>query len=338
MVEDREQGGEMQGSEDKHAEAKLELPSLRRFGRRKSKARSPEQTTQIVEAAEPVAEPTAADPVEPPATETRPLPAVDAERRTEDSAPAPSGPAPSEDRARRLPPAPPPADPVTGAESEPEVVEAPDPVEEPLPVEPMSEGPVDQTISARDDGGRSLLESLRRDPGEPLEPEPRRRRARKPRRERKPRRQRRAEDHVGKQPRKLPNVNPYVVAILTGAIVGAVGVALTIGTGRGCEAVRGVGSCGGFGLFAMIVILAIQVILGAALLRAFRLPDSSSTSFLGVGLAAVVVLLFFLSALDSLWMFLVIPVLTAATMTFSWWLTSNFVERPPDDLTGSNLD
>ncbi len=320
MADDRGQGGETQDSADSTEESKLELPSLRLFGRRKKKAAREEDPAPDTGAgAEPVAEPTAADPVEPPESETRTLPPVEDDGPADQAPSAPSGPAPTEERARRLPPVPPPPHPTAGPEPEPEPEEA----------------PVDQAVGARDDGGRSLLESLRRGPGEPAQP--RGERTRKPRRERKVK-ERRVRERAPREPITLPRVNPYVAAVLTGVVIGLVGVGLTLGTGRGCEAVRGVGSCGGFGLFALVVILAVQVILGAALLRGFRLADPSSTSFLGVGLAAVVVLLFFLSALDSLWMFLVVPALTAATMAFSWWLTSNFVERPQDDLTGSNLD
>lgn len=408
MAEDREQEGEMLGSEDDGEQSKLELPSLRLFGRRKKKERAEEPVqADTVEPAEPAAEPTAPDPVEPPGSETRTLPVVEDEPPA-GASPGPSaGPAPTQDRERRMPPGPPPAhpaseeataDPVPTPATEPATEPVPEPVPEPAepivepapePVAPepapttepepepahasvaeptldepvddttsadaayeeqsFEDEPVDQPVGARDDAGRSLLESLRLGRQEtgsgPAEQEER------PPRSRGSRRRRRAEpqpepeaeptaerERAARKPARLPRLNPYPVALVTGVIVGVVGVALTIGTGRGCEAVRGVGSCGGFGLFAMVVILAIQVILGATLLRAFRLPDSSSTSFLGVGLAAVVVLLFFLPVLDSLWMFLVIPALTAATMAFSWWLTSNFVERPQDDLRGSNLD
>ena len=51
----------------------------------------------------------------------------------------------------------------------------------------------------------------------------------------------------------------------------------------------------------------VEVLLGAALLKAFGVADPTSTSFLGVGLVAVLALLFFLSALDSVWMLLVLP-------------------------------
>jgi hypothetical protein len=124
----------------------------------------------------------------------------------------------------------------------------------------------------------------------------------------------------------LPAINPRVAAFVTGALIGLVGVVLAFLAGRGCEAVRGVGSCGGIGLFALLVILAIQILLGAAVLSAWRVYDPVSTSFLGVGLAAVFVLLFLLSSLESVWMFVVIPVLSGLMFVLSWWVTAAFVE------------
>ncbi len=126
----------------------------------------------------------------------------------------------------------------------------------------------------------------------------------------------------------LPVLNPRIAAILCGAVVGLVGVVLSYFASRGCETVRGVGSCGGMGLLALLVILAIEVVLGAILLKALHLSDPTSTSFLGVGLMAVVVVLFLLGSLESTWMMLVIPVVSALTFLLSWWVTTKFVEGP----------
>jgi hypothetical protein len=127
-------------------------------------------------------------------------------------------------------------------------------------------------------------------------------------------------------------IPPRIAALVTGALVGLAGVVLTDLFGRGCEAVRGVGSCGGLGVVALLAILAIEVVLGAALLKAWRLSDPVSTSFLGVGLAAMLVLLFLLGSLESVWMLLVLPVLTAVTFLVSWWVTVSFVENTSDTL------
>jgi hypothetical protein len=132
-------------------------------------------------------------------------------------------------------------------------------------------------------------------------------------------------------PMTLPTINPRIAALVTGLVVGLVGVLLSFGASQGCESVRGVGSCGGVGLFALLAVLVVEVLLGAALLRAFGVVDPTSTSFLGVGLVAVLALLFFLSALDSVWMLLVLPLLTAITFLLSWWVTETFVEQGAGD-------
>ena len=44
------------------------------------------------------------------------------------------------------------------------------------------------------------------------------------------------------------------------------------------------------------------------------------------------VLLFLLSSLESVWMFLIIPLLTVATFVLSWLITETFAETGLDDL------
>lgn len=129
---------------------------------------------------------------------------------------------------------------------------------------------------------------------------------------------------------KLPVISPLIAAVVTGLLVGLLTVVLTYLLNRGCEGVRGVGSCGRFGLLALLLIVAIDVLVGAALLKAWRLTDPTSTAFLGVGLMAVFVLLFLLGALGSSWMLLVIPLVGAAGFLTSWWVTTTFVEENRD--------
>jgi hypothetical protein len=126
---------------------------------------------------------------------------------------------------------------------------------------------------------------------------------------------------------RMPALTGRVAAVSTGVLVGLVGVVLAFLAGRGCESVRGVGSCGGIGLLALLVIVAVQVVLGAVLLQLWRISDPTSTSFLGVGLVAVFVLLFLLGSLESGWMFVVVPVLSALAFLLSLWITTSFVER-----------
>ena len=134
-----------------------------------------------------------------------------------------------------------------------------------------------------------------------------------------------------RKPLVLPRINPYLAAVVVGAFCGLVAVLLEILTQRGCESVRGVGSCGGLGLVALLVILALEIAVGAVLLRAFGVADPTSTSFLGVGIVAVLAMMFFLGSIDSPWMFLVLPVMTAAAFAISYWITDAVVAVPKDE-------
>ena len=140
-----------------------------------------------------------------------------------------------------------------------------------------------------------------------------------------------------RKPLVLPRINPYVAAVIAGVIGGLVGVVLSIGTQRGCESVRGVGSCGGFGLVALLVILVVVVLLGALILRAFQVPEATGTSFLGVGIVAVLTMVFFLGSLESAWMFVVIPALSAASFAISYWVTASIVDVPKDEDMSSSV-
>jgi hypothetical protein len=131
-------------------------------------------------------------------------------------------------------------------------------------------------------------------------------------------------------PLALPRIKPLYAAIITGALSGLAAVLLAIGASRGCEAVRDTSSCGGAGgLLALVAILALEVAIGATLLKAWQIADPASTSFLGVGIVATIAMLVFLDQLDSPWMLLVIPLMTALAFTLSWWVTVSFIDEHP---------
>jgi hypothetical protein len=125
---------------------------------------------------------------------------------------------------------------------------------------------------------------------------------------------------------RLPRIDGRIAAVVTGAVIGVIGVFLGAGATKGCTAVKGNGGCGGLGILSIVVILAAMVLLGGLILRAAHVDDPTSTSFLGVALVAVIAMLFFLGSLDSRWMLVVIPCLTAVTFLLSWWVTQTFVE------------
>jgi hypothetical protein len=125
--------------------------------------------------------------------------------------------------------------------------------------------------------------------------------------------------------RSLPRLSGRAAAALTGAVVGAGGTAATVGALAACEAVRGVSTCGGApGFFVLVAILALMVLSGALLLKAWQTKDPGSTSFLAVGIVAVVAMLVLLDVIDSPWMFLVIPALGAASYLLAHWVATRF--------------
>lgn len=122
--------------------------------------------------------------------------------------------------------------------------------------------------------------------------------------------------------RPLPRPAGATAVALTGGLVGVGGAAAVYTALAGCEAARGVSSCGGApGLLVLTGIIALMVLAGSALLTAFEAPDPRSTSLLAVGLVAVVALLFLLDVLLSPWMFVVVPALSAASYSLAAWVT-----------------
>jgi hypothetical protein len=128
-----------------------------------------------------------------------------------------------------------------------------------------------------------------------------------------------------------PKVPGRVAAAVTGLVVGAAGGVATYGAMEGCEAVRGVSTCGGApGFFILVAILALMVLLGSVLLKAFRVSDTGSTSFLAVGVVAVVAMLVLLDVIFTPAMFVVIPVLSALAFLLAHWVTTRFDEEATD--------
>jgi hypothetical protein len=128
---------------------------------------------------------------------------------------------------------------------------------------------------------------------------------------------------------RLPAVPSRVAALVTGLVVGLFGVAATSLALAGCEAMTGTSSCGGPGFFLLVAILAAMVLLGTGLLRAWKVADAGSTSFLAVGVLTVVVLLVLLDLVFSAWMFLVVPLLAAAAYALAHWVTTRFGDEAP---------
>ncbi len=149
--------------------------------------------------------------------------------------------------------------------------------------------------------------------------------------ERKPRPEKPAKVRKERTPLRLPPVAPPIAVAVTGVVVGLTIVGLTFLSSRGCELVRGTGTCGGIGLVFLIAILVLGVLLGAVLLKAWQVADPMNSSFLAVGLVAVIAMLFFLTYIDEWWMVIVIPAISAGTYLLAWWITRTLVEGGEDE-------
>jgi hypothetical protein len=219
--------------------------------------------------------------------------------------------------------------------AEPEKLAAPETVARPEP-EPETEPepqprpePVAAVLPA--EGGTPLFADEVEEAPAPVPTKVRRgRAARPPRQPKQP-----AAPRAAKAPRaprvevtapRLPTLTGWVAAAVTGVAIGLLLVGMTAGALQGCEAVRGTATCGGSGVVILVVIMAALVALGGVLLRLFNVPDPGSTSFLAVGMVAVISLLFLLDVLLSWWMLLVIPAISVAMYLLAYWVTTAFVE------------
>jgi hypothetical protein len=194
--------------------------------------------------------------------------------------------------------------PVESVAETPVEAEAPPPPEEPEPQSGLESDPESESEAEPQSGP---------------EPEPEPERPAKPARARKERRA-----------LTLPALPAPIASVVTGVVIGLVIVALTFLSSRGCELVRDTGSCGAVGLPLLIAIVVLGVLLGAVLLKAWQVGDPLSSSFLAVGLVAVVAMLFLLPSIDEWWMVIVIPALSALTYLLAWWVTRTFIDTEDD--------
>jgi hypothetical protein len=210
-------------------------------------------------------------------------------------------------------------------EDEPEPEPLPEPLPEP-PVEPPAAAlPAEAGVPLFADEVEDEVEVAPAPPKEPKRPrQPKQPRAKKPKR---------AKSARVSAP-SLPTVSGWAAAAVTGVVIGLLLVGMTAGSLQACEAVRGTSTCGGTGVPILLVIMAVLIAIGGYLLRVFHVPDPGSTSFLAVGMVAVIALLFLLDFLLSLWMLLVIPLISVAMYLLAYWVTTAFVEpaKEPSEL------
>jgi hypothetical protein len=119
----------------------------------------------------------------------------------------------------------------------------------------------------------------------------------------------------------VPEMAAGVGSAIVGLLVGLLACGATWASLQGCEKIRGTSSCGGPGFLVLLAILLVLVVVGALLLRLFRVPQPPSTSFLAVGLLSMLTLLVLANWIFEWWMVLVIPPLAALCYVLAQWVT-----------------
>lgn len=122
-------------------------------------------------------------------------------------------------------------------------------------------------------------------------------------------------------------VNGHLAAAGAGVAVAVFLVAATFGGLQACQSIRGTSSCGGGPGFLMLsLIVVVAVVLGAAALRAARVPSAGSISFLAVALVSVISVLFLLDALDRAGGAISVGLVTVAAYLLSHWVTVRYID------------
>jgi hypothetical protein len=119
---------------------------------------------------------------------------------------------------------------------------------------------------------------------------------------------------------RLPHLPMPLAAAVTGLVCGLVATALVWSGERGCDAVRGRPTCGGYGFFMLIAIIVICYLVGVALLKAFAVREPGVTAFFGMTLPLLVVLGFLLDDVSETWMAIAMPLLVAVGFVLSAYL------------------
>lgn len=128
---------------------------------------------------------------------------------------------------------------------------------------------------------------------------------------------------------RLPHINTYLAAAVTGAVVGIFAVVLGVVALAIFEQVRGVSSGGGlWGGLTFTGVAIISVFVGEAFLRGFGASAARLTSFLAVILTIVAMLGLFLDLVDSTAGLVLLPLLGIAAYAAAHWLV-DLAENAP---------
>ena len=126
--------------------------------------------------------------------------------------------------------------------------------------------------------------------------------------------------------RPLPRLGAVPAALVTGLVAGLLTVGLVWGSQGACELVRGTSSCGNAGFLLLLAVFVFCGWVGGALLRAFGVSEGGSTSFLAMGLVAVVLLLVLGDHLFAWWMVVAVPVVAMLAYVVSHRVSTAMVE------------
>lgn len=128
---------------------------------------------------------------------------------------------------------------------------------------------------------------------------------------------------------RLPHLNPYLAAVITGAVVSVVALLLGLGALAIFQVVRGVASGGGlWGSIAFVGIAALVGWLGAALLAGFGASSPRIKSLLAVIVTIVAILGLFLEPSQGVLALLIVPALTIASYVLAHWLVDAAENAP----------
>lgn len=129
---------------------------------------------------------------------------------------------------------------------------------------------------------------------------------------------------------RLPHLVGWQAALISGLFVGLVAVFLGWASAELFTATRGTSSGGGWGALALVVVAFVAFFLGELLLDAFGVEQPRLTSFLGVVLVFVVILIAFLEPAQSQAAWILLPALGAVMFAAAERLVTFAVSQPTE--------
>lgn len=119
----------------------------------------------------------------------------------------------------------------------------------------------------------------------------------------------------------LPRLAPRLAAAVTGVAVATTGILLVWLSLQACSSVRGVSSCGGVGLLAIVLTLVAQGAVGTLLLGLLGVTAARSTAVLGVGVTSFVAMVLLYASVSGPWLSAALLVVTPAAFVLAEGVT-----------------